>query len=67
MLVTMHIFGISIIAVRHELSFVQLRITLYGILGNSSFFILILLSLKWRQTVRSPLSKMIGGVLVVQG
>ena len=54
MLITMHIFGISIIAVRRELSFVQVRITLYAILGNSlllhpSF----LSSLKWRQLDRS--------------
>ena len=54
MLVTMHIFGISITAVKHEFSFVQVRIALYGILGNSilphpSF----LSSLKWRQLDRS--------------
>ena len=54
MLVTMHIFGISITAVKREFSFVQVRIALYGILGNSilphpSF----VSSLKWRQLDRS--------------
>lgn len=55
--VTMRIFGVTITAVKHEVGFVQVRIIMYGILGNCILLCPSFLStLQWRQLYRSTVS-----------
>ena len=54
--VTMRIFGVTITALKHEFGFVQVRIILYGILGNCILLCPSFLStLQWRQLYKSTI------------